>query len=69
MSCTRCKDCRHWSNNICHRVEQWGDSGSGGGVPVAGMDAKVGVYAHDDSGLFATLYTGPDFGCVRGVLP
>mgnify|MGYP003418011275 FL=1 len=54
-----CKNCYFWGRymeNVCDKIDL-DDS------PVTGNNASLQVDVSDDSGLFAKLVTGPDFGC------
>lgn len=53
-----CKDCKHWRDGECQR-EKWLDEKEKPSEDSFG----VYVYAHDDSGLYIIMRTGPMFGC------
>jgi len=53
-----CRDCKHWSNSVCRKIET--DEGS---RDIGMEDAVIAWEALDDSGLMITLKTGPMFSC------
>lgn len=62
-----CQNCEFWiknqkkNNGACDFV----DTIPGEKAFNNGHGAELDIYVHDDSGLFASLVTGPNFGCVN----
>lgn len=55
----RCKTCKWWANwktvPTCDRIDH---------IDPIDIRFEITAQADDDSGLFAELLTGPEFGCV-----
>jgi len=73
VAMSTCDRCKNWSREgttrngnqygVCGEVEYTHD---GDRSPIE-TDSSVimSVFSHDDTGLFARLITGPDFGCTN----
>lgn len=64
-----CKDCRHWAFHQDMRGKEWHECDAVDwrtrAAKVENADFAIYTEAHDDSGLWAGLRTGPMFGCVQ----
>ena len=55
-----CKNCKYWDDGICDYVG-WMETDS----QVPDDDMGIDADAHDDSGMYVYLKTGPNFGCLK----